>query len=101
MIELSEDERGVILSVKVQAGARKNAILGERNGALRIAVAAAPEKGKANRAVNEILSESFGVAKSAIELISGDTSSQKRFLIGGVRTEYVRARLASMLGEIS
>lgn len=98
MIELSENERGVIIPVKVQAGARKNAILGERQGALRIAVAAAPERGKANRAVIELLSEAFGVAKSAIELISGDTFSQKRFLIAGVSAEHVQARFASMLG---
>ena len=96
MIALEENERGVIIPVKAQAGARKNAILGERQGAARIAVTAAPEKGKANRAIIALLSEVLDVPKSAIELISGDTSPQKRFLILGGDANEIQKRLASI-----
>lgn len=81
MIKLEPHPRGVVLPVRAHAGARRSAILGEREGALRVAVTAAPEKGKANRAIIDLLSKSFGVAKSSIELVAGETSPQKRFLV--------------------
>jgi uncharacterized protein (TIGR00251 family) len=81
MLNLEQDPRGVIVPVRAHAGARRNAILGTRDGALRIAVTAAPERGKANRAIIALLAKTLGVPKSAIEIISGDTSPQKRLLI--------------------
>ena len=83
MIELTIHPRGVILPVRAHAGARKNGILGEHNGMLRVSVTAAPEKGKANKAIIAVLSEALKTPKSSIELVSGESSSQKRFLIAG------------------
>jgi uncharacterized protein len=48
MIELRSHQGGVIVPVQAHAGARRNGVLGVRNGMLRVAVTAAPEKGKAN-----------------------------------------------------
>ncbi len=93
MIKLEQDPRGIIVPVRAHAGARRNAILGERQGALRIAVSAAPEKGKANRSIAELLSDKIGVPKSAIEIIAGETSPQKRFLIVGATAEEIRRAL--------
>src|SRR5690242_6807940 len=93
MIELEQHIRGVILPVRAHAGARQNEILGERHGALRVAVTAPPEKGKANRAIVDLLGERLGVAKSSIELVAGETSPQKRFLIVGAEEERVRQAL--------
>jgi uncharacterized protein (TIGR00251 family) len=90
MVDLAVDPRGVIIPVRAHAAARRNAILGARQGMLRVAVTAAPEKGKANRAIIEILSKSLGVSKSAVELVSGDTSAQKRFLIVDAKLDDVR-----------
>lgn len=90
MIALQQHQRGIVVLVRAHAGARRNGILGERDGALRVAVTAAPEKGKANRAIIELLSETLGVAKSEIELLTGDTSPQKKFLIVGATEESVR-----------
>jgi len=92
---LQVDERGTIIPVRAQAGARKNAVLGERQGSLRVAVTAAPEKGKANKAIVELLSAALDAPKSAIELISGETSPQKRFLITGASADEVQVRLAA------
>ena len=94
MVELAADPRGVIIPVRAHAGARRNAILGVRQGMLRIAVTAAPEKGKANRAIIALLSEALGVPKSAIELISGETSPQKRFLIANANLDVIQQTLA-------
>jgi uncharacterized protein (TIGR00251 family) len=96
-LKLEQNERGVILSVRAQPGSRKNAILGVREGALRVAVTAAPEKGKANRAIATLLAEAIGVAKSSVALISGELSQNKRFLILGIELNQLRSSLLSTI----
>lgn len=96
MVRLEPHPRGAILPVRAHAGSRKNGILGQREGLLRIAVTAAPEKGKANRAIVDVLSKALGVAKSSIELVAGETATKKRFLISGVSVDELRAKLESL-----
>jgi uncharacterized protein len=93
---LEQTDHGVMLMVRAHAGARRNAVLGIRAGALRIAVTAAPEKGKANRAITELLAKKLGVSKSSIELVSGETAPQKRFLIVGASMDAMRAVLSEL-----
>ena len=61
---------------------RRTRVLGERAGALRVAVTAAPEKGKANAAIADVLAEALGCKASQVGLLSGETSREKRFLVG-------------------
>ena len=65
-------------------GAKRDGIIGERAGALRVAVTAAPEKGKANEAIQSVLAEALGCKANQITLLSGETSRRKRFLIDGI-----------------
>ena len=51
------------------------------DGTWKVKVAAAPEKGKANRALVEFLAEHLGVAKSRIRIVSGETSQLKRIQV--------------------
>ena len=90
-----------ILPVVAQPGSKRNAILGERAEALRIAVTAPPDKGKANAAIQAVLAENLGCKAAQVALISGATSRQKRFLIRGVDTEDLRKRLDSVLIPIA
>ena len=60
---------------------------------LKVQVAAAPEKGKANEAVRELLAEVFAVKIGQIELISGQTQPRKTFLLKGVNDAAVREKL--------
>lgn len=84
---------GTLVEVKVQAGARRNEVRRENDRPLKIRVTQAPEKGKANQAVLELLAEVLGVRQSQVELISGHTSPQKRILIRGLSPEEVTRRL--------
>ena len=99
MIALESTPGGVIIPVRVHAAARRTQIVGEHDGALRIDVTAAPEKGKANRAVVEVLSDVLHVAKSAVELVGGLTSAKKRFLIAGVDLATVRQQIDGALAS--
>jgi uncharacterized protein YggU (UPF0235/DUF167 family) len=51
------------------------------DGTWKIKVAAAPEKGRANRALVEFLSDHLKVAKSRIRIMSGETSQLKRIRV--------------------
>ena len=84
MLALASHPDGTILPVRAQPGARRSEIRGIQDGMLKVCVTQSPEKGKANRAIVELLSKSLGLKKSQIELLSGETSHQKRFLVRGV-----------------
>lgn len=84
----SADGTGATLFLKVRPNARRDAIEGataEADGSLRlrVAVAAPPEGGKANRAVAALLATAAGVPKSAVEIRRGAASSLKTVLIKG------------------
>ena len=97
MIELLPHPEGAILPVRAHAGARRNERRGEQDGQLRVSVTQAPEKGKANRAIIELLCQQFGLRRSQVELVAGETSSQKRFLVRGVAAAELAKLLAARL----
>jgi len=90
-------EGGVTLAVRAQPGAKKTAIAGVwGEGAetqLKIAVQAPPVEGKANAALIEFLAGLFGVARSRVELRSGDLGRSKVFLIKGVSLAEAERRI--------
>jgi uncharacterized protein YggU (UPF0235/DUF167 family) len=63
---------------------------------LKISVTAAPADGKANDAVIDLLAEEWGVAKSAISVVSGATGRRKLVEIRGAPQELL-ARLQGWL----
>lgn len=93
MLELTQTPQGVILLVKAQPGARKNEVAGERNGRLLVKCTQAPEKGKANDAIIEILAKALDVRKSRISLVSGQTNSEKKYLIEDATIEEIEKQL--------
>lgn len=86
-----------MLPVRAQPGARKNAVIGEHAGALKIAVTAPPEDGRANEALTELLREWLGLKRSQVELIGGKTSRDKQFLIRGRSPDELTALLRERL----
>jgi uncharacterized protein (TIGR00251 family) len=64
MIELEAVSNGVVIPLQAQPKARKNGVIGVHAGCLKVAVTAAPERGKANKAIIKILAEALGVRKS-------------------------------------
>jgi len=91
-----ETSEGVLLPLKAQPGARNNAIKGVHAGRLKVAVTAAPEKGKANRLILQLLADRLGVRKCQLELVQGQTSGEKTVLIRGTTIDALRKRLAEI-----
>jgi len=85
---LREVADGVTLAVRAQPGAKKTAIAGlygEDDAAqLKIAVQAPPIEGRANEALIAFLAERFDVPKRSVELVSGELSRSKVFLLRGI-----------------
>ena len=68
--------------VKVVPKSSKTELVGYLpDGTWKVKVAAAPEKGRANRALCEFLAEKLGVAKSKVHIVSGETSQLKRIRV--------------------
>jgi uncharacterized protein len=93
MISLESHPDGVILPVRAQPGSRKNELRGEHEGMLKVCVTQSPEKGKANKALAELLAKTLGIKKSQVELLAGETSHHKKFLIRGIAIQDLAAKL--------
>lgn len=97
MIAIAQHPEGCVLSVRAQPGARKTAVLGEQGGALKVAVTAPPEDGRANKALGETLREALGLKRSQVELLSGAASRDKKFLIRGMTSAELAARVDALI----
>lgn len=91
-LDLTAVAGGTRLRLRVKPGAKKTAIVGAHGGALKVAVAAPPEKGKANRAVVKLLAETLGLPATAVAITAGETSQDKVAVIS-LELSVLRARL--------
>lgn len=85
---------GVTLRLHIQPGAKKTEVVGLHGEALKIRLAAPPVDGKANACLLAFIAERLGVAKSAVSLLSGDTSRAKRVHVIGVTDAAAKELLA-------
>lgn len=95
MIRLEPHAEGVLLPVHAQPGARRAALCGEHAGCLKVAVTKAPEKGRANQALVEVLCEKLGLSRSQVVLLAGPCGRRKQFLIRGLDTAELARRIAA------
>lgn len=87
---LVADELGVTLRLHIQPGAKKTEVAGLHGEALKIRLAAPPVDGKANACLIAFLADRLAVARSAVSLLSGDTSRAKRVHVNGVEPASVK-----------
>jgi uncharacterized protein (TIGR00251 family) len=88
---------GVTLAVRAQPGAKKTAITGIYGEGpttqLKIAVQSPPVEGRANAALINFLADLFDLPKSKVELLTGELSRSKVFLLRGVTLAEAEAKL--------
>lgn len=95
MIEVAEARGGVVFAVRVAPRASRDAIEGEYAGALKVRLTAPPVDDRANEALRRFLAEHLKVPVSAVRLLSGEKSRNKRVLISGVTREQIVALIDS------
>lgn len=71
------------LLLKVIPKSSRNRIVGWVGDRLKVAVTAAPERGKANQAVMELLAGALELPPSRLRIVSGETSPLKTLEIDG------------------
>ncbi|MGC1273601.1 MAG: DUF167 domain-containing protein [Planctomycetaceae bacterium] len=97
MLELTTNADGVVLPVHAKPKSSRNGVVGVHAGRLKVAVTAAPEKGKANAAVLEVLAKGLGLKRSQLSLVAGETDPRKTVLVTGIDAADVRQRIATAL----
>ena len=86
------------LTVRVQPGARRPGLKAWlADGALKLAVAAPPEGGRANAAVVELLAEALGLRARDVKVVRGMGSRTKLVEVEGLADGAVRSRLSEAL----
>jgi hypothetical protein len=92
---------GVTLAVRAQPGAKKTAITGVygegATAQFKIAVNAPPIEGRANSALIIFLAELFAIPRNKIEIVTGELSRSKVFLLRGVTQEGARSKLSERM----
>jgi uncharacterized protein len=99
MVTVEAHPEGATFTVRAQPGSRENGVRGERASALKVSVTQAAEKGKANQAVVDVLCDALGLRRSQIQLISGDTSRQKRFLVRDITVDQLQQKVSLVLAS--
>lgn len=81
------------ISLKVVPGAATSGIAGWLGETLRVRVAAPPEKGRANAALEALMAEALGVPIRAVRVVAGHGSPRKTVEVEGLSDEALRDRL--------
>ncbi len=81
------------LQVKVVPRAARDEIVGWLDTALKVRVAAPPEAGRANAALEALLASALGLRKSAVRVTAGHGSARKRVEIDGLDQAELERRL--------
>jgi uncharacterized protein (TIGR00251 family) len=89
MIDITEATGTVVVAVRVTPRASRDAIEGEYQGALKIRLTAPPVDDRANEALRRLLAARLKVPVSAVRILSGDKSRNKRVQISGVNRQQV------------
>ena len=84
---------GVRLKLKVIPNARRNQVVGWRDGLLTIKLTAPPVEGKANRELVKFIAEVMGVSAADVEILRGETSRSKSVSVLGVTAQDARQRI--------
>jgi uncharacterized protein (TIGR00251 family) len=93
MIPLQVSGSVVSFAVKVNPRAKKNAITGELENALKVSLTAPPVDGRANEACIEFFAKLLKVPRSSVTIASGRSTRNKVVRIVGVNRQYVQDRL--------
>ncbi|MFG0247122.1 MAG: DUF167 domain-containing protein [Phycisphaerales bacterium JB052] len=81
---MSEQAGSVKLRVKAVPGASRDAIAGMLGDRVKVRTSAAPEGGKANKAIIKLLAKSLGIKPTQVTLVSGQTNPEKMFTISAL-----------------
>ena len=90
--------QGYLLRLTIVPGASRTEVVGLLGDRLKVRVAAAPEKGRANRKLLEFLAARLGLPKKAVSLKAGAQSREKVVEVSGLSPS-LKERLQDLLSQ--
>ena len=96
MIDLRDSSEGCTVPVRVHPGAKRNAVTGTHDGALKISLTTPPTDGRANDALIAFIAELLRIPRSRIMLLTGASSRSKTLRIATKSAAEVLAALSGV-----
>jgi len=87
MLNIKESTDGVTFLVRVLPRSSRDEIVGVTEGALKVKLTAPPVEGAANKHLIEFIAKKLKVAKSRVEIVSGESSRNKTISVTGIKKE--------------
>ena len=95
-LKVSEKDGAATLDIVVQPRCPRECVgpvVGDR---LKVSVNAPPVEGKANQAVQRVLAEAFGMPRSAVTILRGETGKRKTVRIAGITAAVAKQMIAKV-----
>ena len=86
---------GMVLSLHCQPGAKVSRVVGLHDERLKLQLNAPPLENRANEALVAWLATRLGLPRKQIEILSGQTSRQKRVLVRGASLDHIQRLLTT------
>jgi uncharacterized protein len=83
-MKITRTDDGVMFAVRVQPRASRDEVIGAIDGAMKVCLQAPALENRANEALCEYLALLLKTPKSAVRILSGERSRNKRIAIRGV-----------------
>jgi uncharacterized protein (TIGR00251 family) len=96
-LAIRDSPGGCTLPVRVHPGARRNAITGVHDGALKVSLTTPPTDGRANQALIAFLAGELHIPRARITLLTGAASRAKTLRIAGLCADELRAAFRDSL----
>ncbi|MBI9017463.1 MAG: DUF167 domain-containing protein [Phycisphaerae bacterium] len=80
-LDIQHNNNSITFPVKIVPGSSKNKIAGLLGNSLKINIAAAPEKGKANKQLIAFLAKKLKIPTGDIEIVAGMHDARKKIKI--------------------
>lgn len=93
MIKISEQNDGVVFTVRVVPRASRSEMIGEYDGALKVRIASPPVDGAANAELIRLLAKQFSISRSYVVIIGGQTSKTKQIRMTGITAAQITSVL--------
>jgi uncharacterized protein (TIGR00251 family) len=92
-LAIRDSPGGCTLPVRVHPGARRNAITGIHDGALKVSLTTPPTDGRANQTLIAFLAGELRIPRARVTLLTGTASRTKSLRIAGLSAAQLRAAL--------
>ncbi|MES2222280.1 MAG: DUF167 domain-containing protein [Acidobacteriota bacterium] len=82
-LRIRDTPQGAVFEVRVHPRAKRTAITGILDGRVKVALASPPVDGRANDELQRFFASLFEVPRSAIQVVAGEHTRDKRLSIDG------------------